>query len=268
MAGDWIKVQTCTPDKPEVHQIAETLGIDPDAVVGKLIRVWAWADMQTIDGNAVSVTKSLLDRITCVTGFANAMIAAGWMTTTDTGVQFERFDRHNGKTAKTRGLCVKRVANMRSSNADVTVKIRKCNAASVTDALPEKRREENIEAATASAVHAPAKAKTPTPRFEAPTIEDVQYYAEGANITIDAERFVDHYTSNGWRVGGKTAMKDWRAAVRNWAKNNITTGSQANGRYERKSAAQTREDANAAAWDICEAAAAADHASSSLDLPF
>ncbi len=40
MAGDWIKVQHVTPDKPEVWQIADRLDIDPDAVVGKLIRVW------------------------------------------------------------------------------------------------------------------------------------------------------------------------------------------------------------------------------------
>ena len=32
---------------------------------------------------------------------------------------------------------------------------------------------------------------------------------------MDAERFVDYYTANGWKVG-KNPMKDWKAAVRNW----------------------------------------------------
>jgi len=39
MAGDWIKLEHTTPDKPEVFAMADTLGIDPDAVTGKLCRV-------------------------------------------------------------------------------------------------------------------------------------------------------------------------------------------------------------------------------------
>lgn len=58
MAGDWIKFETTTPDKPEVDRIATVLDVDPDAVVGKLIRFWIWADQQALDGNAVSVTKN------------------------------------------------------------------------------------------------------------------------------------------------------------------------------------------------------------------
>ncbi|MEY2727076.1 MAG: hypothetical protein RLZZ458_2943, partial [Planctomycetota bacterium] len=60
MAGDWIKIQHVTPDKPEVWQIAEITGLEADAVVGKLLRIWIWADQQTVDGNARSVTFALL----------------------------------------------------------------------------------------------------------------------------------------------------------------------------------------------------------------
>ncbi len=35
-----------------------------------------------------------------------------------------------------------------------------------------------------------------------------------------SELFFDHFTSNGWKVGGKTAMQDWHSAVRNWLKRN------------------------------------------------
>ena len=142
MAGDWIKVQTCTPDKPEVHQMAEALGLDPDAVMGKLIRVWVWADTHTVDGNARSVTRSLLDRISGVTGFADALESAGWLESMSEGVHFTNFDRHNGDTAKTRALTGKRVAKTRSRNDSVTDVKRDCNAVTVTKTLPEKRREE------------------------------------------------------------------------------------------------------------------------------
>ena len=146
MAGDWITIQHATPDKPEVGIIAETLGIDIDAVVGKLLRVWIWADQQTYDGNAGSVTRALLDRVTGVAGFANAMIEAGWLIDSEGGLLFPNFDRHNGETSKRRALTNKRVQKHRAErNA-------KCNASSVTDSvtktLPEKRREEYIKEGT------------------------------------------------------------------------------------------------------------------------
>lgn len=51
-----------------------------------------------------------------------------------------------------------------------------------------------------------------------PTVEQVREYAAKAGINLDAERFVDYYTANGWKVGGRTPMKDWQAAARNWAR--------------------------------------------------
>lgn len=52
-------------------------------------------------------------------------------------------------------------------------------------------------------------------RFTPPTLDDVQSYCKERNNRVDAERFVNHYSSNGWMVG-KVPMKDWKAAVRNW----------------------------------------------------
>lgn len=52
-------------------------------------------------------------------------------------------------------------------------------------------------------------------RFRPPTVEEVEAYCFERNNKVDAERFVDYYTANGWKVG-KNPMKDWKAAVRNW----------------------------------------------------
>lgn len=54
-------------------------------------------------------------------------------------------------------------------------------------------------------------------RFVKPSLEEVSEYIRERGYTVDAERFVNHYTANGWRVG-KAPMKDWKAAVRNWQK--------------------------------------------------
>ncbi len=136
MAGDWIKIEHTLPDKPEVDQMAAALSIDHDAVVGKLIRVWIWADQNTLDGNAVGVTSAFLDRISFCPGFANAMRKAGWLNGIDGALEFPNFDRHNGQTAKTRALTNRRVAKSRQGcNENVTL-------AALQNPLPEKRREE------------------------------------------------------------------------------------------------------------------------------
>lgn len=36
---------------------------------------------------------------------------------------------------------------------------------------------------------------------------------------IEARKFFNHFESNGWRVGGKSPMKNWHAAARNWMLN-------------------------------------------------
>lgn len=66
--------------------------------------------------------------------------------------------------------------------------------------------------------------KPPTRRrFSPPTIDEVKKYCQEQEFAVDAERFVDHYESNGWMVG-KNKMKDWRAAVRNWSRKDQPNG--------------------------------------------
>lgn len=141
MAGDWIKMEVCTPDKPEVFAITARMGWDdPDLAVGKLFRVWRWFDQQTTEGNAPGVTKALLDRIAGVRGFAEAMESVGWLVVANDGLSLPGFQKHCGRTAKDRAQTAKRVA---SHKANATGNA-KGNGASVTEALPreEKRREE------------------------------------------------------------------------------------------------------------------------------
>lgn len=56
--------------------------------------------------------------------------------------------------------------------------------------------------------------KEPT-RFSPPSLEEVVSFFSTMGRT-DGAVFFDHFTSNGWKVGGKTPMKDWHAAARNW----------------------------------------------------
>jgi len=51
--------------------------------------------------------------------------------------------------------------------------------------------------------------------FVRPTLEEVTAYCRERNNRVDPAKWLDHYTSNGWKVG-KNAMRDWQAAVRTW----------------------------------------------------
>ena len=53
--------------------------------------------------------------------------------------------------------------------------------------------------------------------FQPPDVNEVRSYCQERNNNVDPERFVDFYTAKGWFVG-KNKMKDWRAAVRSWEK--------------------------------------------------
>lgn len=59
-------------------------------------------------------------------------------------------------------------------------------------------------------------------RFIPPSVDIVRAYCLERQNNVDAERFIDYYTANGWLVG-KNKMKDWRAAVRTWERNGFST---------------------------------------------
>lgn len=57
-------------------------------------------------------------------------------------------------------------------------------------------------------------------RFTPPTRDEVAAYISEKGYAVDADAWMAHYESNGWRVGSNP-MKDWKAAVRTWARNDI-----------------------------------------------
>ena len=52
-------------------------------------------------------------------------------------------------------------------------------------------------------------------RFVKPTLEQVRAYCLERGKGVDAQKWYDYYSANGWKVG-KNPMKDWKAAVRTW----------------------------------------------------
>lgn len=78
--------------------------------------------------------------------------------------------------------------------------------------------------------------KIPKCCFTPPSVAMVRAYCEERSNHIDPEEFVDFYGSKGWMVG-KSKMKDWKCAIRNWERRRKEEGgySQQAKRYARSS---------------------------------
>lgn len=78
------------------------------------------------------------------------------------------------------------------------------------------------------------RARAPSSRrFTPPSVDEVAAYCRERGNAVDAQRFVDFYASKGWKVGS-AGMKDWRAAVRNWERQDNTKngGGKNGGNYD------------------------------------
>ena len=80
--------------------------------------------------------------------------------------------------------------------------------------------EEKKEKSCAKKERKNSSKKDPSVAAIIPTLKEVVEYFVLKNIApLEAEKFFNYYESNGWLVGGKTKMKNWNAASRNWILN-------------------------------------------------
>jgi hypothetical protein len=225
MASNWIKVEVITPDKPEIYLISEKLNIDPDMVLGKLIRLWVWTDQQIAISNANSVTdteqmerksnasvlsKVAIDRITFMPGFADALIYAGWIIQEGESLFFVNFEKHNGKSSKNRALTNDRVNKNREKQRRSNEKGNEGrNAAIVTPAdqkaLPEEEEEKELK----DKKHISDSGKHPN---QTPPSEDKKYPAEFEILWREYPKRSGSNSKSGafknWKVRRKEGISD------------------------------------------------------------
>lgn len=136
MAGDWIKMRTNLDTDPAVVRLASGLKQDRYAIVGRLHKIWSWANEHLTDGQDVPIDSAFLDALVETPGFAEQLRRVGWLSGRENSLCFPNFDRHNGESAKTRALDAARKRAHRASA--------KCPGDNRTKRGPEreKRREE------------------------------------------------------------------------------------------------------------------------------
>lgn len=138
MAGDWIKVEHATLDKPEVLRMAELLGIKRREMLGVLLDFFVWLDRNSCHGCVTHMSRMSLDDVTHMAGFAAALCDVGWASIDDeTGVMtLKNWDRHNGNPAKTRALAKDRKVTQRSRNSHAESVTREEKRRVTTNAQP------------------------------------------------------------------------------------------------------------------------------------
>lgn len=149
MRRPWIKIETCTPDKPEICSLSTQLRMDEDTVMGKLVRLWSWAELNRVDPNDLGVTKEFIDRLVGRKGFAVALENTGWLTETNGKLSFRNFKRHNSPVAQNKALTAKRVARHRLRKAEagenIAIDALSKKEKSVTKKVKKEQKVDNVE---------------------------------------------------------------------------------------------------------------------------
>lgn len=72
-------------------------------------------------------------------------------------------------------------------------------------------------------------AYTDNPRQIPPQIFAVEeFFISNKSTLQEAQKFLNHYTANGWLVGGRSPMLDWKASAKNWIANSSRFNKNAN----------------------------------------
>lgn len=104
----WIKIETGTPDKPELRAAARTCRTTPASAFLAFFRLWSYFDEHSEDGHIAGFAPQDADEIARLPGFGNALGSAGWLVFDNHGVTIANWDRHNGKSAKRRAIDTER----------------------------------------------------------------------------------------------------------------------------------------------------------------
>lgn len=111
----WLKIEFGTGAKPETLAIARALESTPHTILGTLVCLWEWANVNSVDGYVEGATLADLDRIGELPGIGAQLVRCGWVKENSradgdgpcgkqVGILFVNFDRHNGPTAKRRAM--------------------------------------------------------------------------------------------------------------------------------------------------------------------
>jgi hypothetical protein len=106
MAGEWVPYDVCLPQKPEVLELVDRTGLQPDQVVGRLLMLWGWAALNSSDGTARMSVRLLAKLCGGDEEFWREVESVGWLVIdAENGtVAIPGWERRFSQAAKSRAL--------------------------------------------------------------------------------------------------------------------------------------------------------------------
>jgi len=226
----WIELHQTRQRHPKTLRLASALGISRREACGLLDDLWTWAlDAAQIDGlllgmSAADIASALDYPRKQGDALLDALTRSGYMDVTSDGEYalhdwYDYAGKLNDKRAKNKA----RVERYR--NAQNHENVMPCNAHVMrTECITERARNAStvpnrtLPNQTISERGNGAASPRPSPaRFTPPSLDEVRAYCKERGSRVDPEKWHDFYTAKGWMVG-KNKMRDWKAAVRTWEK--------------------------------------------------
>ena len=108
VATDWIVWTKGLLDKPEIIRMSRDLKVTPEQVACACMRLWEWADDQTVDGFVPELSHEDADKFGRLSGLGRAMVRVGWLVSNGDnngaplGISFPNWPRWNTNSAKRR----------------------------------------------------------------------------------------------------------------------------------------------------------------------
>jgi len=250
MAGDWIKMRTDLETDPDVVRTSVRTNLDEFAVVGRLHKLWSWADKHSANG-LLRVSSDYIDRLVACPGFADALAEVGWLRVRRDLLELPEWSRHNGLSAKARAGEAARKRSQR--NGDPTEKTGKMSG-HLSGKCPDQRREEKRYKTPPRAREAAGEEDGPPKAVTLPTREEVLAFAHTAGVPTDvAGVWFDETDARPLAPDGEWTDKSgrpiarWQSALKAYAAKWASNEAQ---RAARPVAAGARAKRGASVWEL------------------
>ena len=114
---------------------------------------------------------------------------------------------------------IEQVLNKHCTSTELLPYINNTNSLNMVNTQAHKKQNQNCHPEPSEKKLREKKSTEPSEKIPPIWEEVLPFFKEKNNSEIEAQKFYNHFQSNGWLVGGKSKMKDWKAAARNWMLN-------------------------------------------------
>lgn len=154
----YLRIRCHLRDEPEVLTMAAALGLDPDHVVGLLVRFWDWATGVStngrlfVDGLCREVMARNIDRAVGLENFGGALLSVGWLKQDGDAFVIPEYDRWLSQAALDRAYKAEWMKERRGAPS---------RGLSVDQKFTREREREREEALSAGALNADGEPQIP-----------------------------------------------------------------------------------------------------------